>query len=266
MDLRNYEFSPSTGLPIVGAAVTVYDATLTHPPTTVVTSGVTNGDGMWSFTGLSNSAKDVKVVANGQTKWYKGMTRHGVTVVFYEEPLFFKQVATPSAPGADGSLLYFKSDGQPYFRSGAAGAETRIHNTGTSITTSDLAANAATRLVIGSTFSGSTSAGSGSPATLQNIAITTVGGDLEVNFSFFGWGTMLNVPCYIRVGLDGGSFETVAAQSQPIASGYFSLSGHKPFSGVAAGAHTVNIQWWTDNPGNTFVAAGGRPSVKELRR
>jgi hypothetical protein len=126
MDLRNWEFNQTTGLPVVGAAVTAYEAALTHPPVTSVGTTVTDSNGMWAFAGLSDAAKDVKVEAYGQTKWYKGLTRHGVAAIFYEEPARFKQVATPAAPGAGASLLYFKSDGALYYRSGAAGAETKL--------------------------------------------------------------------------------------------------------------------------------------------
>lgn len=94
MDIRNYEFDGVTGLPLVGAAVTVYTATLSHPPITAEGSGVTNGDGLWSFTGLTSGAKDVKVVANGQTKWYKGMTRHTLGEVMFTETMNVNGLAT----------------------------------------------------------------------------------------------------------------------------------------------------------------------------
>lgn len=125
MDIRNYEYD-ELGSPIVGATVTVYTATLVHPPVTIITSGVTNGDGMWSFTGLAETAKDVKVEANGQVKWYKGKTSVGVSTVFFETPARFLQVGTPAAPGANASLLYSKVDGRFYKRSGASGAEVLV--------------------------------------------------------------------------------------------------------------------------------------------
>ena len=93
---------------------------------TVLTSGVTNGDGLWSFTGLAEGAKDVRVVANGQTKWYKGKTQHSAGTIFFEEPVKFGHIAAPSAPGAATSWMFFGLDGKPYYRSGAAGATTRI--------------------------------------------------------------------------------------------------------------------------------------------
>jgi hypothetical protein len=42
MDLRNYEFYEDSGLPLVGAAVTVYEGTLSHPPVTLITATTTN--------------------------------------------------------------------------------------------------------------------------------------------------------------------------------------------------------------------------------
>jgi hypothetical protein len=88
VDLRNWEFN-TLGSAVVGADVYVYDAVLTHPNVgTVLASTTTNSDGMWAFAGLSDVAKDVKVVYAGKTKWYKGMTRHNLgTVLSTEGPV-----------------------------------------------------------------------------------------------------------------------------------------------------------------------------------
>src|SRR5690606_23793549 len=80
MDLRNWEFS-TLGTAIAGADVFVYEASLSHPnPGAIIASTSTNSDGMWAFTGLSDTAKDVKVEYQNKTKWYKGLTRHSVGV------------------------------------------------------------------------------------------------------------------------------------------------------------------------------------------
>lgn len=137
MDLRNFEFYEDSGLALVGAPVTIYEGTLTHPPVTVVASTVTNGDGMWTAAGLSETPKDVKVAYSGITKWYKGMTRHGLSAMWHEEPPTFKHAATPGAVAAGTTKGYFKSDGQWYSKTG--GTELRYHNTGTTITSTDIA-------------------------------------------------------------------------------------------------------------------------------
>lgn len=131
MDLRNYEFYEDSGLPLVGATVTVYEGTLSHPPVTLITATTTNTDGMWQAAGLSETPKDVKVTYLTTTKWYKGMTRHGVSAMWHEEPPTFKHAATPGVVAAGTTKGYFKSDGQWYSKTGST--ETRYHNTGTPI-------------------------------------------------------------------------------------------------------------------------------------
>jgi hypothetical protein len=87
MDLRNWEFYVDNGSPVVGANVYIRDAILTHPNTgTVVGSAITNSNGMWAVTGLTNTPKDVEVVwgnINQYHKWYKGMTQHNVDAIFF---------------------------------------------------------------------------------------------------------------------------------------------------------------------------------------
>jgi hypothetical protein len=79
-----------TAGPVVGANVSVYEASLTHPnPGAAITTTTTNSDGMWEFSGLSDSAKDVKVEYTSRVKWYKGLTLHSVYAVreFAEDTL-----------------------------------------------------------------------------------------------------------------------------------------------------------------------------------
>jgi hypothetical protein len=91
MDLRNWEFL-ATGSAVSGADVYVYDASLTHPnPNSPLASTTTDSNGMWAFTGLTATAKDVKVVYNSRPKWYKGLVETGV------EQLLTKHVAGVSA-------------------------------------------------------------------------------------------------------------------------------------------------------------------------
>lgn len=80
MNLRGFETYRSNGLPVTGATVEVYEANTVHPPgTTVITSGTTDSNGMWAFTGLSETPKDIKVTFGAsEVRWYKGLTRHSV--------------------------------------------------------------------------------------------------------------------------------------------------------------------------------------------
>jgi hypothetical protein len=79
VDLRNYEFF-APGSAVIGANVFVYDASLAHPnPNSPLASTTTDGNGMWAFTGLTSSPKDVKVSYNNRDKWYKGLVRVGIS-------------------------------------------------------------------------------------------------------------------------------------------------------------------------------------------
>lgn len=130
MDIRNWEFYDD-GTALVGATVRVRDALLTHPNGgTVLASTTTDSNGAWAFTGLTDAAKDVEVIwgnVGQHHRWYKGFTRHNTGTIFFEEAIEFKQVASlGTAAGVGSSILGFKTDGEPIFRSGAAGAETKI--------------------------------------------------------------------------------------------------------------------------------------------
>lgn len=85
MDLRNWEFYDS-GDPLVGATVKVRDAILTHPNAgTVLATTTTDNNGAWTFTGLTDTAKDVEVIWGNVSqyhKWYKGMTQHSIGTLF----------------------------------------------------------------------------------------------------------------------------------------------------------------------------------------
>jgi hypothetical protein len=86
VDLRNWELFTITGNPVVGATVEVREAVLTHPNVgTVIASTVTNVDGMYSFSGLPEGPKDVKLTYQGKIKWLKGMTIHSVSLVIGED-------------------------------------------------------------------------------------------------------------------------------------------------------------------------------------
>lgn len=79
---------------------------------------------------------------NGKLAWGAGgvsatdttLERVSAGVVKVSSLLQFPEQATPSAPGASLGLMYFKSDGHPYYRFGAAGAETRFDSSGANLT------------------------------------------------------------------------------------------------------------------------------------
>jgi hypothetical protein len=97
---------------------------------------------MWQAAGLSETPKDVKVTYLTTTKWYKGMTRHGVSAMWHEEPRLSStrphQGRSPLGPPRATSSRTASGT----VKTGST--ELRYHNTGTGITTADLAANAAT--------------------------------------------------------------------------------------------------------------------------
>lgn len=71
---------------------------------------------------------------NGKQSWGPGggsavdttLERSIATFLLSNGGYDFTQVATPAAPGASKGRVYFKADNLPYFRAGAAGAETAI--------------------------------------------------------------------------------------------------------------------------------------------
>ena len=76
---------------------------------------------------------------NGKLSWGAGggsavdttLERISATILGINGGLRVAQIATPGAPGAGFSTIYFKADGLPYYRSGGAGAETAIPGTNT---------------------------------------------------------------------------------------------------------------------------------------
>lgn len=279
MDIRNYEFDGVTGLPLVGAAVTVYTATLIHPPVTVETSGVTNGDGLWSFTGLTAGAKDVKVVANGQTKWYKGKSQNSLGFVFFEDAPKFLQIATPSAPGAGASELYFKSDGLAYYRSGVAGAETKIADyagaTGVlrsagwgTVQTADIAANAVSQMAFATGTATQTISVTSTFFDVDGMACTLTTTSGVVVVQFVGMMRHSTAASFIQIAwqVDGGADVAPLTIHFPTAN-MLTVTAHMyRFTGLSNGSHIFKLRAST-NPGNAEIYSVDRYMLAtELKR
>ena len=79
MDIRGYEFYKTSGLPVSGAAVDVWDAVDGTPGGSPLFSTTTTANGRWEFTSLTDTPKDVRVTFTGSIRWYKGLAKDTVT-------------------------------------------------------------------------------------------------------------------------------------------------------------------------------------------
>ena len=304
MDLRNWEFN-TLGSAVSGADVYVYDASLTHPNAgSILSSTTTNSDGMWAFTGLTNTAKDVRVVYQGKTKWYKGLTRHSVGVMFIDdqETTDYLQLvgqSSVSAPGASTVLgrVYMKTSGKRFGRyengseyqiadfAGATGV-LRSGGWGTiqtadiadsqvttakiadlNVTTGKLAANSVTQsgYVEGSTSGPTTTSSSYADLAEMSVTLTTTGGDLLVDFDAGAYASTGGLTATFAISLDGAS-EVHIRDYNLGSSAVTPLSLHHRFTSVSAASHTVKIRWKTS--GGTITAFGTQRSLRvvELKK
>lgn len=106
---------------------------------------------------------------------------------------------------------------------------------------------------------GASSRNNAALATLLTQAITTVGGDLDCHFSMGGTlasslaGTVLVTGTFVML-LDGvaqGGFVEQEVLTVALGNDRFSGSIRLRLTGVAAGAHTVAVQWATDSANTT---------------
>lgn len=72
MNLKGYVFR-SDGTPVNGATVNYYSA-IEGTPTTSLGTTSTNANGMWTFSGVTNGAYDVKIEYSGEVRWIKGLS------------------------------------------------------------------------------------------------------------------------------------------------------------------------------------------------
>lgn len=79
MDIRGFEFYAADGSPASGLTVQAWDAVLGIPVGSPIASTTTDSHGMWEFTDLTDTPKDVKVSLGGRYRWYKGLTRHSMS-------------------------------------------------------------------------------------------------------------------------------------------------------------------------------------------
>lgn len=130
-NLRNWLFD-AEGAAIVGADVYVYDASLAHPnPNALISQTSTNPDGMFAFSSLTDTEKDVKVIRNGISTWFKGFARHSISdlvagnILRAQNLQGLGQGSTPGAPSTAIGMLYWKTDGNLYYQY-AGGGEVRV--------------------------------------------------------------------------------------------------------------------------------------------
>src|SRR4051812_49389929 len=74
--IQHHEYYVVNGAPVVGANVYLRAASAAHPNVSAILSTTTtNADGMWTFTGLVDTADyDVEVAFSGVSRWYKGVS------------------------------------------------------------------------------------------------------------------------------------------------------------------------------------------------
>jgi hypothetical protein len=73
--LTGFELYTIGGLSVVGATVEVWNAAAGTPAGSPIASTTTDSNGEWTFTGLTDTPKDVKVTfTGGVVRWYKGLT------------------------------------------------------------------------------------------------------------------------------------------------------------------------------------------------
>lgn len=84
MILRDFEMYANSGLPLVGATVNLYAASMLQPTANaVLQSTTTNTQGMWEFTSIPEGDYDVEVVAPGvgDHHWRKGYSRASASAI-----------------------------------------------------------------------------------------------------------------------------------------------------------------------------------------
>jgi hypothetical protein len=132
-NLRNW-LMDANGAAIVGADVYVYDASLSHPnPNALISQTVTDPNGMFTFSALTDTEKDIKVQQglSGPVTWFKGLARHSISdlvagnIVKAITLQGIGQGSTPTAPGTGIGMLYWKTDGNLYYQY-ASGGEIRV--------------------------------------------------------------------------------------------------------------------------------------------
>lgn len=190
----------------------------------------------------------------------------GLTV---QKPVHIKDQTTPSAPPATFNSLYFKSTGRLHRMSSGSGEVGVFDLASTDIGTGNIAPNAITQRF---TVGGSTSSPTRSAATYavipeMTLDITTIGGDVEINFGgTFAGSTLGNYS--VAVHKDGTIIPATLRSVTSTNNGYFqtlSLSYIDP--APSAAAHTYDVRWISDGTNVvTAVTTQRSLSVKEFKK
>lgn len=251
MDLRNWEFYEDN-LPLVGATVKVRDAVLTHPNSgTVLASTVTDSNGMWAFTGLTDTAKDVEVIwgSVGQYhRWIKGMTRHNTGKHIFTETLTASGLVTASAGLTVVGALTLPAG---------------------SVETADLAANAVTEARRALAVTGSPTTTSATYVDLTDMdtgSFTTFGGPLLVHLVCVVQHTVANTLISMALSLDAAAEQGEVAVQPPAIGQSVTLATAFLFTGVTAGSHRVKGRWSTNAATAFAVGTQRRMIVVELKK
>lgn len=268
MELRNWEFN-TTGSAIAGADVFVYEASLTHPNAgSILASTTTNSDGMWAFTGLTDTAKDVKVEYQSKAKWYKGLTKHSVGIVFIDDyptsdyVQLLGQGSAPSDPAAGIARLWFDSaSGNPKFKygngtvveiatyEGADSGEVLRAGGWGNVATGDVAANAISQVTTASLSTSGPSTTSTSFVTVPELEVTvtpaSVGSLLLVIAELTHTNDTAGAVNEFGLNIDGGA-NTFNRSVTIGTAGYLHTNQfHIAFTGLSAAAHTLAFRWLT---------------------
>jgi hypothetical protein len=286
MILTNWEFFIDSGNPVVGATVKVRDAVVSHPNTgTVLSSTSTDSNGMWTFTGLSATAKDVEVIwgavrpvpqvvqGHDAARGRRDLLRHGGAVpASRAQPL--------AAPGVAGeTVLWVDANGALKKRSGVAGATSTVadfdaagsnnvlRSTGWGkVATADIVADAVTQRV--GTFVNSPSLVNTTALTALGLSsgaiTTTVGGNILLLATFMGVKTTVTGFVNIQLYIDGSPAPLHAYyQDQTANLNYDSSFSHML---AAGGTHTYAFYWACPTAASTISMVQGLLQAIELKK
>ena len=139
---------------------------------------------------------------------------------------------------------------------------------GGSVQTSRVAANAITQSgqAVGVTNAPTTTSTSYVDLTDMSVSLTTVGGDLLVNFAGVFSHSSAGGTILVALSLDGAAEVGLVFTSCPANDYNFVMATTWRFTGVAAGSHTVKVRWYVGSGTGTAQQTQRRMNVVELKR